>query len=87
MRALALLALLLALAATPALGQEKRITVDLYGPRSERKGYMIIEPGSGRTDIYDAKSRRTGYGKIGEDGRVELFDAKSRRVGEARPSR
>lgn len=35
-----------------------------------------------RVDLYDAKSRRTGYAVVDpETGRVDLYDRKSRRTG------
>ena len=67
----------LALAATPAVAQERR--VDLFDREGNRQGYVIVEPRTGRVDIYDKLSNRTGYGYIRPAGRVETFDLEGNR--------
>lgn len=81
MRAL-ILAGLVVLLASFALAQERR--VDLYVKGSRRTGHVTINEETGRLDFFDTKSRRTGYGKVGDGGRLEMFDRKSRRVGSGR---
>lgn len=60
--------------------------VDLFDKRSNRTGYILVDPKSERIDTYDTKSNRTGYGYITPSGRVDLSDAKSNRTGYGRVS-
>ena len=72
-----------------AFAQETR-RIEFYGKDSSRRGYMFVEPETGRgsgersrtVDPYDRGSRRTGWGKVGPDGRLELFGKDGRRKGE-----
>ena len=38
--------------------------IDLFDTKSNRTGYIIIDPKTKRFDTYDAKSKRTGWGTI-----------------------
>lgn len=74
MRALVLAAFLFALAFARQAGAQ--------APPPE----AMAPPGEARrVDLYDARSRRTGYGKVEPGlqpgGRLDFYDARSRRVG------
>ena len=56
--------------------------IDLFDTSSNRTGYIVVDPKSGRFDTYDTKSNRTGWGTIRrESGTVEAFDKDGNRVG------
>lgn len=56
--------------------------IDLFDTKSNRTGYIIVDPKSGRFDSYDTKSNRTGWGTIHrESGTVDVFDKDGNRVG------
>ena len=56
--------------------------VDLFDTKSNRTGYILIDPKSGRFDTYDTKSRRTGWGTIHrESGTVDAYDKDGNRIG------
>jgi hypothetical protein len=40
-----------------------------------------VDEKTGRVDLYDTKSNRTGYGMIDKDGRIDFFDTKGNRTG------
>jgi hypothetical protein len=44
-------------------------------------GSALIDERSGRVDLYDTKSNRTGYGTIDKNGRIDLFDTEGNRTG------
>ena len=56
--------------------------IHLFDTDSNRTGYIIVDPKSGRFDTYDTKSNHTGWGTIHrESGTVEAFDKEGNRVG------
>ena len=56
--------------------------IDLFDSKSNRTGYIIVEPKTGRFDTYDTKSNRTGWGTITrESGDVQVYDKDGNRVG------
>ncbi len=56
--------------------------IDLFDNKSNRTGYIIVEPKTGRFDTYDSKSNRTGWGTITrESGSVQAYDRNGNRVG------
>ncbi|HEY7253791.1 MAG TPA: hypothetical protein VIG37_25100 [Methylomirabilota bacterium] len=56
--------------------------VDLFDTKSNRAGYTVVDPESGRFNTYDTKSNRTGWGTIHrESGTVEAYDKNGNRVG------
>jgi hypothetical protein len=59
--------------------------IDLFDTKSNRTGYIIVDPKSGRFDTYDTQSKRTGWGTISrESGTVEVYDKNGDRVGRGR---
>ena len=59
--------------------------MDRFNADSERKGYTILDRNTGRIDIYDRDSKRTGYGYLRPDGRVDRYDIEGRRRGSITP--
>jgi hypothetical protein len=60
--------------------------IDLFDAKSNRTGYIIVEPKTGRFDTYDTKSNRTGWGTITrQSGDVQIYDKNGNRVGTGRP--
>ena len=56
--------------------------IDLCDTKSNRTGYIIVEPKTGRFDTYDTQSKRTGWGTITrESGDVQVYDKDGNRVG------
>ena len=56
--------------------------IDLFDNKSNRTGYIIVEPKTGRFDTYDSKSNRTGWGTITrESGSVQAYDRNGNRIG------
>lgn len=55
--------------------------VDTYDTKSNRTGYLLVDPKTGRIDTFDTKSNRTGYGQVTPSGRVDFYDTKSNRTG------
>ena len=56
--------------------------IDLFDTKSNRTGYIIVEPKTGRFDTYDTQSKRTGWGTITrESGDVQVYDRDGNRVG------
>ena len=56
--------------------------IDLFDTKSNRTGYIIVDPKSGRFDTYDKQSRRTGWGTVTRDsGDVQVYDKDGNRVG------
>ena len=56
--------------------------IDLFDTTSNRTGYIIVEPKTGRFDTYDTQSKRTGWGPITrESGDVHVYDKDGNRVG------
>ena len=56
--------------------------IDLFDTKSNRTGYIIVEPKTGRFDTYDTESKRTGWGTITrESGDVQVYDKDGNRVG------
>ena len=56
--------------------------IDLFDAKSNRTGYIIVEPKTGRFDAYDTLSKRTGWGSITrESGDVQVYDKNGNRVG------
>ena len=59
--------------------------IDLFDTKSNRTGYIIVDPKTRRFDTYDTKSHRTGWGTITQDsGTVEAYDRNGNRVGRGR---
>lgn len=59
--------------------------IDLFDTKSNRAGYIIVDPKTRRFDTYDTKSRRTGWGTITQDsGTVDAYDRDGNRVGRGR---
>ena len=55
--------------------------IDLFDTKSNRTGYIIVEPKTGRFDTYDTQSKRTGWGTITrESGDVQVYDKDGNRV-------
>jgi len=65
-----------------------QIRVDTFDKNSNRTGYIIVDPKTGRFDEYDTRSNRKGYGYIhpplGPNATtpddVEVFDRNGRRI-------
>jgi len=56
--------------------------IDLFDRNSNRTGYILVEPKTGRFATYDTKSHRTGWGTIArESGVVQAYDRNGNRVG------
>jgi hypothetical protein len=56
--------------------------IDLFDTKSNRTGYIIVDPKTKRFDTYDTKSQRTGWGTITrESGDVQVYDRDGNRVG------
>jgi hypothetical protein len=72
--ALSVLGLLLAQASSD-------IRIDTFDPQSNRTGYLIVNPDTGRIDRFDARSNRTGYGTVSPSGRIDIFDTRGHRTG------
>jgi hypothetical protein len=60
MKILVLTFVLLLRARRPGL----EIRVDTFDRRSNRTGYFVIDPRTGRVDQFDQRSNRLGYGTI-----------------------
>jgi hypothetical protein len=59
--------------------------IDLFDTKSNRAGYIIVDPRTKRFDTYDTKSHRTGWGTITQDsGTVDAYDRNGNRVGRGR---
>lgn len=65
-RVLTVTVLLLAFVwAAGAFGQERReLRVDTFDTRSNRTGYAVVNPQTGRVDTFDTRSNRTGSGQV-----------------------
>ena len=67
--------------------------IDLFDTKSNRTGYIVVDPKSGRFDTYDTQSKRTGWGTITrQSGSVQVYGKDGHRVGTGtlpgpRPSR
>ena len=56
--------------------------IDLFDTKSNRTGYIIVDPKTRRFDTYDTQSKRTGWGTITrESGTVQVYDKDGKRVG------
>jgi len=56
--------------------------IDLFDAKSNRTGYINIDPKTKRFDTYDTKSHRTGWGTITQDsGTVQVYDKDGNRIG------
>jgi hypothetical protein len=56
--------------------------IDLFDTKSNRTGYIIVDPKTKRFDTYDTKSKRTGWGTITrESGDVQVYDKDGNRIG------
>ena len=42
----------------------QEIRIDTFDRRSNRTGYLVIDPRSGRVDQFDRRSNRLGYGTV-----------------------
>ena len=67
---------------TEILAQEIRI--DTFDKKSNRTGYIIIDPRTGRLDQFDKNSNRLGYGTTTPNpsgrGSEQLYDRNGRPV-------
>jgi hypothetical protein len=45
-------------------GATAQVRIDTFDKRSNRTGYAIVDPRTGRIDSFDTRSNRTGYGYI-----------------------
>ncbi len=79
---IALALLLFSVFAPSALGasEESRQTLDVFSPDGKRIGRVVIDRHTGRVDLYDTMSRRTGYGTLHPDGALDLFDRNGQRL-------
>jgi hypothetical protein len=55
--------------------------IDLFDTKSNRTGYIIVDPKTKRFDTYDTKSHRTGWGTITQQDSVQVYDKNGNRVG------
>jgi hypothetical protein len=56
--------------------------IDLYDTKSNRTGYVILDPKTRRLETYDTRSNRTRWGTIArESGDVEAFDKDGNWIG------
>jgi sugar lactone lactonase YvrE len=56
--------------------------IDLFDTKSNRTGYVIVDPKTKRFDTYNTKSKRTGWGTITrESGDVQVYDKDGNRIG------
>jgi hypothetical protein len=44
------------------IAQAREIRIDTYDKKSNRTGYIVIDPKTGRLDQFDTRGNRTGYG-------------------------
>ena len=61
------------------------VRIDTFDKRSNRTGYIVIDPRTGWLDQYDARSNRTGYGYTtspspGVGVGPELYDRQGNRI-------
>lgn len=56
--------------------------VDLFDAKSNRQGYIVVDPKTGRVDRYDVNSQRQGYGQVDQStGKVDFYDLRGNRTG------
>jgi hypothetical protein len=56
--------------------------IDLFDTKSNRTGYIIVDPKTKRFQTYDMQSKRTGWGTITrESGTVQVYDKDGNRIG------
>jgi len=70
------------LLAQTAVAQDIRI--DTFDKKSNRTGYIIVNPNTGRIDQFDARSNRLGYGQVtgsGSNQRIDTYSPNSTRTG------
>ena len=46
------------------LAQAQDTRIDLFDKKSNRTGYIIVNPNTGRVDQFDRRSNRLGYGTV-----------------------
>ena len=46
------------------LAQSQEIRIDTFDTRSNRAGYIVVNPNTGRLDQFDSRSNRTGFGTV-----------------------
>jgi hypothetical protein len=72
------------------LAQAQEIRIDTFDKKSNRTGYIIIDPRTGRLDQFDRNSNRLGYGystpSLPQRG-SELYDRNGRPISIDRKSR
>ena len=44
------------------LAQSQEIRIDTFDTRSNRTGYIVVNPNTGRLDQFDTRGNRLGYG-------------------------
>ncbi len=56
--------------------------LDLYDPGGRFRGYVLIDEGTGRVDVYDARARRVGVGNttLGAAGVLDFLTTRGFRL-------
>ena len=64
------------------IAQSQEIRIDTYDKKSNRTGYIVIDPRTGRLDQFDRNSNRLGYGTTtpNPNGSEQLYDRNGRPV-------
>jgi hypothetical protein len=68
------------------IAQSQEIRIDTFDKKSNRTGYIIIDPRTGRLDQFDKNSNRLGYGTTTSPnlpsgrGSEQLYDRNGRPV-------
>lgn len=60
------------------------VRIDTFDAKSNRTGYIIVNPNTGRIDQFDTRSNRLGYGQIngsGSNQRIDTFTNNGTRLG------
>jgi hypothetical protein len=56
---------------------QQDIRIDTFDKKSNRTGYIIINPNTGRLDQFDSRSNRLGYGQVTGSGSNQRIDTYS----------
>jgi len=60
------------------------VRIDTFDAKSNRTGYIVVNPNTGRIDQFDKNSNRLGYGQIngsGSNQRIDTFTPNGTRTG------
>ena len=61
------------------------VRIDTYNNRSNRTGYIIVNPNTGRIDQFDSRNNRLGYGTVTTPStggtRIDTFTNNGTRTG------